>query len=116
MLMAEAKDVFETLKKACLEAPVLAFADFNKSFLPETNASKLGLGAVLSQNRLTVDIIWWHMPANSYLLMSTTITQWNRRFSTKVGDCQAVSIVPPLETIHYQSDNNLLTYIMNNLT
>ena len=49
--MEEARDVFETLKKACLKAPVLAFADFNKPFLLETDASKLGLGAVLSQKQ-----------------------------------------------------------------
>ena len=42
---------FETLTKACLEAPVLFFADFNKLFLLETEASKLGLGAVLSQKQ-----------------------------------------------------------------
>ena len=29
MLTTEAKDAFETLKKACLEAPVLAFANFD---------------------------------------------------------------------------------------
>ena len=51
MHMAEAKDAFETLKKACLEAPVLAFADFNKPLLLETDTSKLGLGAVLSQKQ-----------------------------------------------------------------
>ena len=39
MLMAEAKDAFETLKKAWLEAPVLAFANFDKPFLLETNTS-----------------------------------------------------------------------------
>ena len=39
------------LKKACLEAPVLAFANFDKPFLLETNANKLGLGAVLSQKQ-----------------------------------------------------------------
>ena len=49
MLMVEAKDTFETLKKACLVASVLAFADFDKTFLLETIASELGLGAVLSQ-------------------------------------------------------------------
>ena len=38
---------FEMLKKACLEAPVLAFADFNKPFLLETDANRLKLGAVL---------------------------------------------------------------------
>ena len=44
--MAEAKDTFETLKGACLKDPMLAFADFDKPFLLETDASKLGLGAV----------------------------------------------------------------------
>ena len=36
------------LKKACLEAPVLAFADFDKPFLLETDMNKLGLGVVFS--------------------------------------------------------------------
>ena len=33
MLMTEAKDAFVTLKKDCLEVPVLDFADFDKPFL-----------------------------------------------------------------------------------
>ena len=41
MLMVEAKNTFEMLKKARLEAPVLAFANFNKPFLLEMDASKL---------------------------------------------------------------------------
>ena len=57
MFMLEAKEPFETFKKACLEAPVLAFANFNKTFFLETIASKLGI-VVLSQNRLMVDTIW----------------------------------------------------------
>ena len=51
MLTENMLGAFETLKKACLKALVLAFADFSKPFLLETNASKLGLGAVLSQKQ-----------------------------------------------------------------
>ena len=46
MLTSNVQVTLETLKKACLEAPVLAFADFDKPFLLETDASKLGLGVV----------------------------------------------------------------------
>ena len=45
------EEAFETLKKACLKAPMLAFANFDKPFLLETDASKIGLGAVLSQKQ-----------------------------------------------------------------
>ena len=39
---------FEMLKRACMNSPVLAFADYTKEFLLETDALKEGLGAVLS--------------------------------------------------------------------
>ena len=57
MLITEAQNAFEMLRKVCLEASVLAFASFDKPFILEMDASKLGLGAVLSQNRLMIDII-----------------------------------------------------------
>ena len=50
-LTSNVQVVFETLMKACLEAPLLAFVNFDKPFLLETNASKLGLGVVLSQKQ-----------------------------------------------------------------
>ena len=49
--MKEVLGDFEMLKKTSLEAPVQAFADFNKPFHLETDASKLRLGAVLSQKQ-----------------------------------------------------------------
>ena len=50
-LPPEALEAFNTLKMKCMTALVLAFADFEKPFLLETNASSDGLGAVLSQKQ-----------------------------------------------------------------
>ena len=50
-LSPEAREAFDCLKAACLQAPILAFLDFNKPFLLETDVSGRGLGAVLSQKQ-----------------------------------------------------------------
>ena len=50
-LSEEALEAFKALKQACMNSPVLAFADYMKDFLLETDASKEGLGAVLSQKQ-----------------------------------------------------------------
>ena len=50
-LSEEALKVFEALKQACMQSPVLAFTDYTKDFLLETDALKEGLGAVLSQKQ-----------------------------------------------------------------
>ena len=54
--MEESQDAFETLKKIYPEAPVL----FSQAISPGNS----GLGAVLSQNRLTGNTIWQQMQAN----------------------------------------------------
>ena len=46
-----ARSAFWKLKKAVTSAPVLAYPDTNKEYLLKTDASKLGLGAVLSQKQ-----------------------------------------------------------------
>ena len=50
-LPLDALATFQELKMKCLTAPVLAFADFKKPFLLETDASIEGLGVVLSQKQ-----------------------------------------------------------------
>ena len=52
VLNEAARDVFHKLKKAVMSAPVLAYPDPNKEYLLKTDASKLGLGAVLSQKQV----------------------------------------------------------------
>ena len=48
---AEYEVAFEVLKSKLLSPPILAYPDFKKDFVLETNASKLGLGAILSQRQ-----------------------------------------------------------------
>ena len=42
---------FHKLKLKCMQVPVLAFANFHKPFLLETDTSSDSLGAVLSQKQ-----------------------------------------------------------------
>ena len=47
----ECEDAFTTLKSRLLLPPVLAYPSFQKGFILETDASALGLGAILAQKQ-----------------------------------------------------------------
>ena len=68
MLTVEAQNALKMLTKACLKAPVVAFANFDKPFLLEMDASKLWLGAVLSQKQTDG---WYHLVAYASWSLAT---------------------------------------------
>ena len=47
----ECEEAFNDLKDRCSKTPTLAFVDYKKPFKIHTDASKLGLGAVLYQDQ-----------------------------------------------------------------
>ena len=48
LLLEDTLRAFDALKQACMSTPVVAFTNYTKEFLLEMDASKEGLGAVLS--------------------------------------------------------------------
>ena len=112
-LSEEALEEFEALKQACMNIPVLAFADYTKDFLLETDTSKEGLGAVLSQKQ---EDGWFHPVA--YGSRGLTTIEKNYR-STKLEFLALKWVIMEhfKEYLLYQpflmkTDNNPLTYIM----
>ena len=105
---------FEMLKRACMNSPVLAFADYTKEVLLETDASKEGLGAVLSQKQ---EDGWFHPVAYGSRALTT---HENNYHSTKLEFLALKWAVTEhfKEYLLYQpflvkTDNNPLTYIMS---
>ena len=73
-LLEDALKAFDALKQACMSAPVLAFADYTKEFLLETNASKEGQGAVCPKSRWMGNTTQSPMVAELLWLMRKTTT------------------------------------------
>ena len=112
-LSKEALEAFETLKQACMNSPVLAFANYTKDFLLETDASKEGLGAVLSQKQ---EDRWFHPVAYG----SQALTTHEKNYHSMKLEFLALKWAVTenfKEYLLYQpflvkTDNNPLTYIM----
>lgn len=75
---AQEQQAFEALKAALVQAPVLALPDFTKTFIVETDASDLGMGAVLMQDGHPI----------SYL--SKSFCDKNKGLSTYEKECMAI--------------------------
>ena len=112
-LSKEALKAFEALKQVCMQSPVLAFTDYTKDFLLETDASKEGLGAVLSQKQ---EDGWFDLVAYGSWALTTHEKNYH---STKLEFLALKWAITEnfKEYLLYQpflvrTDNNPLTYIM----
>ncbi len=77
------QEAFALLKKCLMEAPVLKYPDYSKPFTIHTDASKIGLGAILCQ---TDEMNKEHVIAYA----SRTINKHERNYSITELECLAV--------------------------
>ena len=115
-LSPEAREAFECLKANCLQAPILAFPDFNKPFLLKTDTSGRGLGAVLSQkqadgryhsiayaSRVMNETEQRYSNKQEFLALKWAITEEFHEYLSPYGKNRNEFVV--------RTDNNPLTYI-----
>ena len=118
-LSPEALEAFDHLKAACLQAPILAFPDFNRPFLLEMDASGKGLGAVLSQKQadgryhpiayascvMNETEQRYHSNKQEFLALKWVVTEQFHEYLSPYGKNRNEFIVC--------TDNNQLTYIFS---
>ena len=81
---ADCETAFDTLRTKLLTSPVLAYPDFNKDFTLETDASRSGLGAILSQYKDDQ-----HLHPVAYASRSVSATEANYA----ITDLQTLAVV-----------------------
>ena len=118
-LPQEAREAFDRLKAACLQAPILAFPDFGKPFLLKTDASGKGLGAVLSQKQsdgryhpiayashiMTETEQRYHSNKQEFLALKWAVTEQFHEYLSPYGKNRNEFVV--------WTDNNPLTYMFS---
>ena len=112
-LPPEVQEAINILKGKVQSVPVLVFLDFDKPFLLETDASKEGLGAVLSQKQsdgryhpvafgscsLTSSEKNYHSSKPEFLVLKWSITEHFKEYLTYLP-------------FVVRTDNNPLTYVL----
>ena len=118
-LPPEAHEVFDHLKAACLQAPILSFHHFSKPSLLEMDASGKGLGAVLSQKQsngryhpiayashiMNETEQRYHSNKQEFLALKWAVTKQFHEYLSPYGKNRNEFVV--------RTDNNPLTYIFS---
>ena len=90
----EHDQAFQTLKKKWLEAPILAFPNFELPFIIDTDASETALGAVLSQK---IDGTEYPIAFESRVLSKTEVNYTTTKRTRSTWSNPSGSMVP---TVH----------------
>ena len=101
------------LKKACMTTPILAFTDYTKPFLLETDVSKDGLGVVLSQKQ--TDGQYHPVAFGSRALMPHEKSYHLTKLvflALKWAVMEHFKEYLPYQPFLIKTDNNPLTYVM----
>ena len=120
-LSPKARETFDRLKAACLQAPILSSPDLNKPLLLETDASGRGLGAVLSQKQadgryhpiayasrvMNETEQRYHSNKQEFLALKWAITEQFHEYLSPYRKNRNEFVV--------RTDNNLLTYIFSSV-
>ena len=112
-LPEDALKAFNALKQAYMSAPILAFTDYTKEFPLETDASKEGLGAVLSQKQ--VDGLYHPVAYGSQALTAHEKNYHSTKLeflALKWAVMEHFKENLPYQPFLVRTDNNPLTYIM----
>lgn len=112
MWSKEADEAFLKLKTALVSAPVLSNPDFSKPFIIQTDASDIGIGAVLVQE--------YESGEKVIAYMSQKLTSTQRKYDVAERECLAVLTAldkfrPYIEGIHFTviTDNSSLLWLRN---
>ena len=113
LLSEDTLEAFQVLKQACMNSPVLVFGNYTKDFLLKTDASKEGLGAVLSRKQVDeqfhpVPFGSWALTAHEKNYHSTKLEFLGLKWAVTEHFKEYLLYQPFL----VKTDNNPLTYIM----
>jgi hypothetical protein len=109
----ETDTAFHSLKQALITAPVLALPDFSKPFVVETDASDIGIGAVLLQDKHPIAFVSSALGPRTrglstyeteYLAILLALDQWRPYLQS--GEFQ---IVTDQRSLAHLNDQNLHT-------
>ena len=113
LLSKDALEAFQALRQACKSSPILPFANYTKDFLLKTDASKEGLGALLSQKQADghyhpVAYSSWALTAHEKSYLSTKLEFVALKWTITEHFKEYLLYQPFL----VRTDNNPLMYIM----